>query len=95
MTGMRKSKYSEEQIIGFLKQVEAGRVLKDLFRKHGFSDASCYKWRAKFGGMNVSEARRLRELESENGKLKKLLDEAHVDMHALKSVFARFKYPRR
>jgi putative transposase len=62
-------------------------VLKDLCRKHGFSDASFYKWRAKFGGMNVSEARRLKELESENGKLKKLLAEAHLDMHALKSVF--------
>jgi putative transposase len=87
MTGMRKSKYSEEQIIGFLKQVEAGMALKDLCRKHGFSDASFYKWRAKFGGMSVSEARRLKELEGENGKLKKLLAEAHLDIHALKSVF--------
>jgi putative transposase len=87
MTGMRKSKYSEEQIIGFIKQVEAGMVLKELCRKHGFSDASFYKWRAKFGGMTVSEARRLKELESENGKLKKLLAEAHLDIHALKSVF--------
>jgi putative transposase len=87
MTGMRKSKYSEEQIIGFLKQVEAGMVLKELCRKHGFSDASFYKWRAKYGGMNVSEAKRLKELESENGKLKKLLAEAHLDIHALKSVF--------
>lgn len=84
---MRKSKYSEEQIIGFLKQVEAGMALKDLCRKHGFSDASFYKWRAKFGGMNVSEARRLKELEGENGKLKRLLAEAHLDIHALKSVF--------
>ena len=84
---MRKSKYSEEQIIGFLKQVEAGMTLKDLCRKHGFSDASFYKWRAKFGGMNVSEARRLKELEGENGKLKRLLAEAHLDIHALKSVF--------
>jgi putative transposase len=87
MTGMRKSKYSEEQIIGFLKQVEAGMALKDLCRKHGFSDASFYKWRAKFGGMNVSEARRLKELEGENGKLKRLLAEAHLDIHVLKSVF--------
>lgn len=83
---MRKSKYSEEQIIGFLKQVEAGMALKDLCRKHGFSDASFYKWRAKFGGMNVSEARRLKELEGENGKLKRLLAEAHLDIHALKTV---------
>jgi putative transposase len=87
MTDMRKSKYTEEQIIGFLRQVEAGMPVKDLCRKHGFSDASFYKWRAKFGGMDVSEARRLKELESENGKLKKLLAEAHLDIHALKSVF--------
>jgi putative transposase len=87
MTDMRKSKYTEEQIIGFLRQVEAGMPVKDLCRKHGFSDASFYKWRAKFGGMDVSEARRLKELESENGRLKKLLAEAHLDIHALKSVF--------
>ena len=67
MTEM-KSKYTEEQIIGFLRQVEAGIPVKELCRKHGFSDASFYKWRAKFGGMDVSEARRLKELESENGK---------------------------
>lgn len=84
---MRKSKYTEEQIIGFLRQVEAGMPVKDLCRKHGFSDASFYKWRAKYGGMNVNEAKRLKELESENGKLKKLLAEAHLDIHALKSVF--------
>ena len=89
MTDMRKSKYTEEQIIGFLRQVEAGMPVKDLCRKHGFSDASFYKWRAKYGGMDVSEARRLKELESENGKLKKLLAEAHLDIHALKSVFGR------
>ena len=86
---MRKSKYTEEQIIGFLRQVEAGMPVKDLCRKHGFSDASFYKWRGKYGGMNVSEAKRLKELESENGKLKKLLAEAHLDIHALKSVFGR------
>ena len=86
---MRKSKYTEELIIGFLRQVEAGMAVKDLCRKHGFSDASFYKWRAKYGGMNVSEAKRLKELESENGKLKKLLAEAHLDIHALKSVFGR------
>ena len=62
-------------------------AVKDLCKKHGFSDASLYKWRAQDGGMNVSEAKRLKELESENGKLKKLLAEAHLDIHALKSVF--------
>jgi len=81
-----KKRFSEEQIIGFLRQVEAGMSVKELCRKHGFSDASFYKWRAKFGGMDVSEARRLKELESENGKLKRLLAEAHLDIHALKTV---------
>ena len=83
---MRKSKYSEEQIIGFLKQAEAGIPVKDVCRKGGFSDATFYKWRAKYGGMDVPDARRLRELEGENAKLKRLLAEAHLDMHALKSV---------
>ena len=83
---MRTSKYSEEQIISFLKQAEAGLPIKELCRKGGFSDATFYKWRAKFGGMEVPDAKRLRELEAENGKLKRLLAEAHLDMHALKSV---------
>lgn len=83
---MRTSKYSEEQIIGFLKQAEAGVAIKDLCRREGFSEATFYKWRSKFGGMEVPDAKRLRELEAENAKLKKLLAEAHLDMHALKSV---------
>ena len=83
---MKKSRFSEEQIIGFLRQAEAGLAVKELCRNGGFSDATFYKWRAKFGGMQVSEAQRLRELESENAKLKRLLAEAHLDMHALKSV---------
>ena len=83
---MRTSKYSEDQIIGFLKQVEAGVPVKDVCRKGGFSDATFYKWRAKYGGMDVPDAKRLRELEGENAKLKRLLAEAHLDMHALKSV---------
>lgn len=70
--------------IGFLRQAEAGMPIKELCRNGGFSDATFYKWRAKFGGMQVSEAQR--ELESENAKLKRLLAEAHLDMHALKSV---------
>ena len=84
---MKKSRFSEEQIIGFLKQAEAGMPIKDLCRKGGFSDATFYKWRARFGGMDVTDAKRLKELESENAKLKKLLAEAHLDIHALKSVF--------
>jgi putative transposase len=81
-----KKRFTEEQIIGFLKQAEPGVAVKDLCRKHGFSDASFYTWRARYGGMGVSEARRLRELEAENNKLKKLLAEAHLDIEALKVV---------
>ena len=84
---MKKSRYSEEQIIGFLKQADAGMPIKELCRKGGFSDATFYKWRAKFGGMEVSDAKRLKELESENAKLKRLLADAHLDIHALKTVF--------
>jgi len=84
---MKKSRFSEEQIIGFIKEAEAGMPVAALCRKHGFSDASFYKWRAKYGGMDVSEARRLRDLEGENNKLKKLLAEAHLDMEALKTAF--------
>ena len=83
---MKTSRFSEEQIIGFLRQAEAGVSVKEVCRTGGFSDATVYKWRAKFGGMEASEATRLRALESENAKLKKLLAEAHLDMHALKSV---------
>ena len=84
---MKKSRFSEEQIIGFLKQADAGMPIKELCRKGGFSDATFYKWRAKFGGMEASDAKRLKELEGENAKLKKLLAEAHLDIHALKGVF--------
>ena len=85
---MKKSRFSEEQIIGFLKQAEAGMPVVEMCRRGGFSDATFYKWRAKFGGMEACDAKRLKELESENAKLKKLLAEAHLDIHALKSVFA-------
>jgi len=84
---MKKSRHTEEQIIGYLKQVEAGIPIKDMCRTVGVSEATFYNWRAKFGGMDVADARRLKELESENAKLKKLLAEAHLDIHALKTVF--------
>jgi putative transposase len=84
---MKKSRFTEEQIIDFLKQADAGMPVKELCRKGGFSDATFYKWRTKFAGMDVSDAKRLKELEGENAKLKKLLAEAHLDIHALKSVF--------
>ncbi len=83
---MKKSRFTEEQIIGFLKRAEASMPIKELCRNGGFSDATFYKWRAQFGGIQCSEAQRLRELESENAKLKRLLAETHLDMHALKSV---------
>jgi putative transposase len=84
-----KKPFSEEQIIGFLKQAEAGVSVKELCRKHGFSDASFYTWRAKFAGMSVPDAKRLKELEAENGKLKRLLAESILDAEALKVALGR------
>ena len=81
-----KKRFREEQIIGFLKESEAGMKVKELCRQHGFSDASFYAWRAKFGGMEVSDARGLKGLEVENTRLKKLLAEAMFYMEALKVV---------
>lgn len=83
---MKKTRFSEEQIVGVLKQAEAGVPVKDLCRKHGISDATFYNWRSRYGGMEVADLRRLKELESENAKLKKLLAEAMLDIEALKVV---------
>ena len=78
-----KKRYNEEQIIGFLKGAEAGVSVKELCRKHGFSDGSFYTWRARFGGMDVSDAKRLKALEQENARLKKLLADTMLDKEAL------------
>jgi putative transposase len=74
-----KKRFTEEQIIGFLREAEAGLPVKELCRRHGFSEASYYLWRSKFGGMSVSDAKRLKELEAENTRLKKLLAEAVLE----------------
>jgi putative transposase len=87
MMDVRTSEFSEGQIIGFLRQAKAGMPIKEIVRKQGFSDASFYKWRSKYAGMDVSEAKRLRELELVNAKRKRLIAQARLDIHALKSVF--------
>ena len=84
---MKRTRFTDEQIIGFIKQADAGMSVSDLCRREGFSSATFYKWRAKFGGMEASDAKRLREVEAENTRLKKLLAEAVLDNEALKVAF--------
>jgi putative transposase len=84
-----KKRFTDEQIIGFLKQADAGVAVRELCRQHGFSDASFYTWRAKFGGMTIPDAKRLRDLEAENTQLKKLLAESLLDAEALKVALGR------
>ena len=86
---MKRSRFTEEQIIAMLREQDIGAKTADVCRKHGVSDATFYKWKAKYGGMEVSDARRLKVLEEENAKLKKLLAEAMLDNAILRDVAAR------
>jgi putative transposase len=86
---VKKQRFTEEQIIAVLKEQEAGAKAADLCRKHGISEATFYNWKAKFGGMDVSEAKRLKALEDENAKLKKLLAEQMLDAAALRELLAK------
>ena len=86
---MKKQRFTEEQIIAVLKEQEAGAKAADLCRKHGISEATFYNWKAKYGGMEVSEAKRLKALEDENAKLKKLLAEQMLDMAAMKELLSK------
>jgi putative transposase len=87
--GMRRKQFSEEQIIGILKEAEAGAVVTELCRKHGMSSATYYAWKAKYGGLEISEAKRLRALEDENAKLKRLLADTMLDNAGLKDLLSK------
>ena len=86
---MKRSRFSEEQIIGILKEHQAGLSAADLCHKHGISDATFYNWRSKYGGMEVSDAKKLKALEAENAKLKKLLAESVMDVSTLKEMLGK------
>jgi putative transposase len=86
---MRKSRFSEEQIIGVLKEHQAGLAVAEICRRHGISDATFYTWRSKYGGLELSEAKRLKTLEEENRKLKKLLAEQMLDVATLREMLAK------
>jgi putative transposase len=86
---MKRKRFTDEQIIGILNEQELGAKTADLCRKHGISDATFYKWKSKYGGMEVAEAKRLKALEAENAKLKKLLADAILDNAALKDILSK------
>ena len=86
---MKRSRFTEEQIIGILREHQAGAKTAELCRKHGISDATFYKWRSRFGGMEVSDAKKLRALEAENAKLKKLLAESIIDVSTLREMLGK------
>lgn len=86
---MRKSRFSETQIVRILKEVQGGRMVKDVCREHGISDATYYQWKSKYGGMEASDIQRLRELEDENRKLKQMYADMSLENRALKDVIAK------
>lgn len=86
---MKKTRYSEEQIIGILKEAEAGTKLSELCRKYGISEQTYYNWKAKYAGMTVSDAKRLKQLEDENRRLKHIVADLSLDNQALKAVIAK------
>jgi putative transposase len=89
---MKRARFSEEQIIGVLKEAEAGARIGELCRRHGISDATFYTWRSKYGGLEISEMRRLRQLEEENRRLKSIVTDQALDIRALKDVLAKNGY---